>query len=227
MSGELVLYTIPSSHACRSATLMLEHKGMRWKERELPATTQRMLMRAFGFRGNTVPAVKLDGTRVQTNRRIARFLDELQPEPRLVPADRQAEIEAAERVSDEILQPLARRLLLAAGSRDMEEVDRCGDGGRLGALLAGNRRQRRFVVWLAARYFRAASVEELDRKALPGVLDHVDKLVGRGVLNAEQLTAADFETAPCLALLDYRLDLRPLVRPRPSWTLVERLLPDP
>jgi glutathione S-transferase len=226
MPGELVLYTIPGSHACRSAMLMLEHKGLGWKEHRLPATTQRLLMRPFGFPGHTVPAIKADGTRVQTNRRIARYLDQVRPAPPLIPADRRAEVEDAERFIDEVLQPLARRLVLAAGSRDIGEVDECGDAGRLGPLLARNRLQRRMAIRLAAQYFRVANVEELDLEALPSVLDYTDSLTMAGVLNEADPNAADFQATPCLALLDYRLGVRDIVRSRPSWALVERLLPE-
>jgi glutathione S-transferase len=227
LDPELVLYTIPGSHACRSATLMLEHKGLGWRERRLPAGTQRMLMRAFGFPGRTVPAIKVNDSLVQTNRRIARFLDELRPEPPLVPAGREDEIEDAERFTDEILQPLARRLLFAAARRDLAEISQRGDDGRLGTLLAPNRAQRRMVVRLGYWFFDVGTTEKLDREALPGVLDHLDRLVARGSLNADSLTAADFETAPCIALLGYRRDLTELVASHPSWRLVQRLLPEP
>jgi glutathione S-transferase len=69
---------------------------------------------------------------------------------------------------------------------------------------------------LAAQYFRVANVEELDLEALPSVLDYTDSLTMAGVLNGAEPNAADFQAAPCLALLDYRLDVRDIVRSRPS-----------
>ena len=80
---------------------------------------------------------------------------------------------------------------------------------------------------LAAQYFRVANVEELDLEALPAVLDYADSFTRAGVLNAADPNAADFQAAPCLALLDYRLDVRDILRSRPSWAVVERLLPEP
>jgi hypothetical protein len=59
------------------------------------------------------------------------------------------------------------------------------------------------------------------------MLDRIDGWVAEGVLNAERLNAADLVIAPSLALLDYRLDLREQLRPRPCFALVERLLPEP
>ena len=222
MADRVLLYTIPGSHACRSAMLMLEQKGIPWRVREMPPGIQTTTMRARGFPGRTVPAIKLDGTRVQTNRKIARFLDELQPDPPLVPSERANQIESAERFNDAVLQALTRRLLLAAGRRDPS----CGDDGRLGPILAYSRWRRRIAATVASRYFGVNDeIERLDLVALPDVLDHVDSLVESGTIAASELTAADFEIAPSLALGSYRPDVREQFTSRPSWDLVERLLP--
>ena len=127
------LYVILGSHACRTGMLMLDHKGISYRAVNLPTGLQPMLLSLHGFRGNavhrriggrrpsmlamadrlgTVPALRYDGDRVQTNREIARFLDRLRPDPPLFAADpeRRAAIEEAERWGDEVLQMTARRL---------------------------------------------------------------------------------------------------------------------
>ncbi len=48
------------------------------------------------------------------------------------------------------------------------------------------------------------------------VLDRVDGLIAEGVLDGEQLNCADFQIATSLALVDYRLDVRAELRPRPG-----------
>ena len=220
------LYVIPGSHACRAAMLMLDHKGLGWKPRELVTGMQRIALRPLGFPGRTVPALKLNGTRVQGNRQIARFLDRLEPDRPLLPPHRLTAIENAERFADEVLQTIARRLILAAGRRGTANLADYGGAGRLGAILAPNRVRRRMAMSLGAPFFGITDeTEALDLKALPGVLDHVDSLVSTGVLGGPELNAADFQTAPSLALLSYRLDLRGEAESRPSWRLVERLLP--
>jgi glutathione S-transferase len=220
------LYVIPGSHACRAAMLMLEHKGLPWRTSELPSGVQILAMKPLGFPGRTVPALKLDGVRVQTNRRIARFLDELQPEPPLLPCDRREEIEAAERLADEVVQPVARRLVLAAGRRDLSSIDGEGETERLGPILAYTRRRRARVMRIAARYFGVTDeTEALDLDVLPCVLDEVDAWIAVGVLNGRELNAADFQIAPSICLLASRLDLREEVEARSAWTLVKRLIP--
>jgi glutathione S-transferase len=228
MRSDPRLYVIPGSHACRAAMLMLEHKGLGWRPFEFMPGMQMVALRPLGFPGRTVPALKLDGRRVQGNRNIARFLDDLEPEPQLLPPRRITQIAEAERFADEVLQTIARRLVLAAGGRDLAGLADHGDSGRLGALLARSRGRRRRIMWFAARHFGVSDeTEALDLAALPGVLDWVDSLVSAGVLDGPEPNAADFQVVPSLALLAYRLDIRELVEFRPSWHLVERLLPAP
>jgi glutathione S-transferase len=82
--------------------------------------------------------------------------------------------------------------------------------------------------FLARFVFRAnPSAEQELLSALPGMLDHVDGWIATGVLNGDELNAADFMIAPCLALLCYRRDLRPEIERRPAIQLVNRVLPEP
>jgi glutathione S-transferase len=228
-NGPAKLYVILGSHACRAGMLMLEHKGVEYRRVEIPTGFQAPLLRARRFPGRTVPALRMNGRRVQTNRRIARFLDELEPDQRLLPRDRREEIEEAERFADEVLQTTARRLVLAAGRRDLGSLVDHGDAGRLGPILARSRRRRARIMRIAASYFFKISdhTEDLDRVALPAVLDQVDAWIRSGVLNQESPNAADFQIAPSVCLLAYRRDLRDEVRARPAWDLAERLVVNP
>ena len=90
---------------------MLEHKGIPFKRRDLIPVVSKGMLRAAGFSGVTVPALKLDGEKIQGSREIARALDRIQPDPPLFPADAaaRAAVEEAEEWGDETLQPLARR----------------------------------------------------------------------------------------------------------------------
>src|SRR5687768_13236535 len=86
---EATLYTMRISHPARAAELMLAHKGIEAERVEIPLGSQRVMMRRHGFRGGTVPGLKLDGKRVLGTREIARAVEEAQPEPPLYPSDRQ------------------------------------------------------------------------------------------------------------------------------------------
>src|SRR5690348_15277230 len=130
------VYVILGSHACRTGTLMLEHKGIPYDVAMMPTGAQRLLPR-FGFPGGTVPALVVDGKRVQTNPAISRFLDELRPDPPLFPADPalRRQVEEAERWGDDVFQMAARRITLAGILHGPGAYfDRAGVG-RLGPIL--------------------------------------------------------------------------------------------
>ncbi len=251
---EAKLYVILGSHACRTGMLMLEHKGIEYERVELPSVLHPVALRLHGFSGNpapfrkldvgrsnpmvgmadrfgTVPALLIDGQRVKTNHEIARFLDELRPEPPFLPADpeQRSAVEEAQRWGDEVFQMVARRLALAASLHGRDAMVNRADDGRLGPILWRSQTVR----WIGTRMlahlvFRAGKRAESELlAALPGQLDRIDAWVEAGVLNGEHLYAADFTIAPSLALLLYRRDLRSEIEGRPAIRLVDRLLPEP
>jgi glutathione S-transferase len=251
---QATLYVIPGSHACASAKLMLAHKDIAYRTITLPTGAHPLLVRMFGFPGHrdpirsldgetpaplatldrlgTVPALRIDGERVQTNRAIARHLERVRPLPPLFPADpaRRQAVEAAERWGDEQLQMIARRLALAApAARGLDTLSERGGDGRLGALLSRNALIRRESGRVAARITFDASEKNEERllAALPATLDQIDGWIAEGVLMAEEPSVADMMIAPSLALLAYRLDLREDIEARPAGELMRRMLPAP
>jgi glutathione S-transferase len=221
---------ILGSHACRTGTLLLEHKGIAFCTVTLP-TGMQQLVRARGFSGGTVPALVIDGCRVQTNPAIARFLDEAQPNPPLFPsgAEQRRYVEAAERWGDEVFQMLARRTALAAALHGPDTLFARGAAGRLGTLLWRRDAARLMGVRLMSRYvFNVNPTTERTLLArLPDALDRIDNWIDAGVLGGDELNAADYMIATSVALLMYRRDLRPQIEPRPAGALAERVLPEP
>jgi glutathione S-transferase len=220
------LYAIPGSHAVRTGELMLEHKGIEFRRVNFPPGPHRVLVRLVGFKGDRVPAVKFDdGRRAQGTRELPRVLDELVPEPRLVPDDPRA-LEA-ERWADDVLQQWARRMVAARGARDPDALAGRGADGRLGKLLTHHDLTRRAVARAVLVAFRA-SKEQLrdDRDRTGELLDQVDAWIADGVLNSDQLLSPDFAIASSLALVEYIVPLQPELRRRPLMGLVERVFSD-
>jgi glutathione S-transferase len=179
----------------------------------------------------TVPALLHHGKRVMRNRDIARFLDKVQPDPPLFPAepDRRLAVEEAERWGDEIFQMAARRLLLAAMQQGRDGIVNRGQDGRLGALISRHETARFAVARLVARlaFGVNARSEETLMAALPGMLDRIDAWTEDEVLNGEHLNAADFMIVTSIALLSYRPDIRAELDRRPAIRLLDRVLPEP
>ncbi|HEV2874164.1 MAG TPA: glutathione S-transferase N-terminal domain-containing protein [Thermoleophilaceae bacterium] len=228
MSDEkAVLYGIPGSHPARTGQLMLELKGIPFRRVNLMPGFHRVFVRLRGFPDDRVPAVRFpDGSRAQGTRPLARALDAIRPEPRLVPDD--PRVEDAERWGDDVLQQWARRMVVEAGVRDPDLLHEHGGAGRLGPLLTKGERTRRQMSRAVKLAFRMTP-EQLrdDQVRVDELLDHVDELIAASVLNGERLNCADLQIATSLALVDYRLDVRENLRRRPAGELMERVLPEP
>jgi glutathione S-transferase len=247
MSERARLYVILGSHACRTGMLLLEHKGIEYRPVELPTGLHPLALRVLGLHGNreplrdlegrrpyllaaadrmgTVPALRLDGGAVMTNARIARFLDELQPDPPLFPAgpSERAAVEEAERWGDKVLQMVARRIVLGTGLRNG------GESGRLGTMLYRNALLRRGLIAFIRRFAFDSDAQTAARLCaqVPALLDRVDAWIGEGILGAEQLNAADYMIVTSLGLLSYADPVRPQLEGRPLTRLLDRVLPEP
>lgn len=226
---EARLYVIPASHPSIAARLMLEHKGIPYKQTDLMPVISKGVLRALRFGGVTVPALKIDGQRVQGSRQIARELERLRPEPPLFPADpqRRAAVEEAERCGDEELQHPVRQILWWAIKRDRTPLRSYSEGARLGIPIGLAMKTAAPIVALSARFNEASDENARGAlKRLPALLDRIDEWIAARVLGGEQLNAADFQIAPSLGLAMTLDDLRPAIESRPAGALAKRVVPD-
>ena len=87
---------------------MLEHKGVGFDTTTLLPGTQPLIVRLAGFRGATVPALKLDGRKLQGSLMISRELERLYPDRPLFGEGKG--VEEAERWGHDVLQPVPRKV---------------------------------------------------------------------------------------------------------------------
>jgi glutathione S-transferase len=223
------LYSIPPSHPAHAARLMLEHKGIDHKVVNVIPGTHAAVVRAVGFKRGTVPALKLDGRRVQGSRRISRALEEAQAEPRLFPEDAEARarVEEAERWGDEELQDAPRLLTRwLAMNRPEMRVHMASEAGVPAPRVMGRANAP------VARYFaRKVGADDTERvrslvAGLPGMLDHTEALIAEGVIGGDQPNAADFQIGATVRVLMTFEDLAPLIAGRPAGALAMRLMPE-
>ena len=225
---EARLYTIKLSHPGHAARLMLEHKRIEHDITTFPAGLHPILVRLAGFRGYTVPVLKIDGRRVETSLAIARELDRIKPDPGLYPADPAARqrVEDAERWGEAELQPVPRRAFRWAltEQRDAREwiaryegIPAAGIQARTNAPLT-----RRFANAVGATDERVRR----DLAELPGKLDRADELVANGTLSLEQPNAATFQIGTAVRALGLFPQLEPLLAGRPCTDIAHSVLPE-
>jgi glutathione S-transferase len=210
------LYVLPASHPAFTARMMLEHKGIAYKRTDLMPVISKGVLRAVGFPGVTVPALKLDGKKVQGSRQIAKELDRVVPEPPLFPTDpeRRAAVEEAEKWGDEVLQPPLRSILWWTFKRDKRPMASYSEGAKLGIPVGLAMKTAAPVIAVSVRVNE--SDDETVRNALaafPGMLDKVDELIAAGTIGGEVPNAADFQIATSLRLAMTLDDLRPAIEP--------------
>jgi len=223
------LYVIPASHPSIGAELMLKHKGIPCKRTDLLPVISKGVLRAVGFPGVTVPALKIDGAKVPGSRPIARELERLRPEPPLFPADpeQRAAIEEAERFGDEELQHPIRQILWWGMKRDRAPLRGYSEGARIGLPIGLAVKTAAPIVALSARFNEADDTNvQRDLAALPGLLDRVDSYIAAGTIGGEQLNAADFQIAPSIGLALTLDDLKPAIEGRPAAALAQRIVPN-
>src|SRR4051812_17715897 len=220
------LYGMAISHPAQAARAMLKYKGIEHELVSVQPGAQPVMLRLAGFRGRTVPALVLDGRKVQGSLAISRALEEVKPEPPLFPADRRAAVEEAEAWGERELQPLPRRMFRWAAAnrgdirRWLTEQAKMPAPGVVSTAM-----------WPTARYFAYVSRASDDNTRagvalLPELFDHVDALIADGTIGRlDEPTAADFQIASSVAVLLGMRDVRPALEGRPAAELGRRLFP--
>lgn len=225
------LYSIPLSPPGYSARLALERKGVSYKNVDLIGGFHPPMLRALGFKGVTVPALKLeDGTKVQSSLEITRVLERIAPDaPPLFPADPElrGRVEDAERWGEGVLQHLPRRIIRWTLNNHLSQRQWFADVASpfpfpkvTGVVLTP-------IVPLFVRQSGAYDDQiRADVSDLPDHLDHVDQLIADGIIGTLEINAADCQIGGCLAALNGFDDFAELFAGRPCLEMTLRLVPD-
>jgi glutathione S-transferase len=220
------IFCLPGSAPSYAGELMLRHKAIPYRRIDLIPGWHRRMLVARGFQGRTVPALELGEHRVQTNRAMARALDDLAPGAPLFPAepDARARVEEAERFADDELQPRVRRIVIASLARDPGSVRAHRAIGKL-PIPRGAAWLRALVMRPSIEFYGATEERvRQDRRDLPDLLERLDEYLASGVLGAAQLNAADYQVAPLLAALEGVRDVEPELRHHRAAELPRRVL---
>jgi glutathione S-transferase len=208
---------------------MLERKGIEHEVKDLLPGFHPLFLRLAGFRGGTVPALRIDGRRVQGSTVISRALDEICAEPSLFGSgpDQRRAIETAETWGERELQPVPRRMFrwgLATRPDLRRWMAREVVGMPAPNLMAS------LNTPIARSFARKVGAEDAqirsDLEQLGPLLDHVDRLIADGTIGLDPPNAADFQIGTSVRVLLAFEDLAPIVEGRPAANLAVRLLPD-
>lgn len=222
------LYSIPPSHPALAAKLMLRRVGLEHRVIELPPGLHAAVVRARGFERGTIPALVIDGRRVQGSRAISRHLDELFPGV-LFPTEpgQRARVAEAEEWGEREFQPVPRRIFRWILARDPEARAELARQSKLPLAAL----QARTTAPIARRFATAVGASEervrRDIATLPEQLERVDTYIADGTIGGEEPNAADFQIATTVHALMRFPQLRPLIEGRPAADLARRVVGEP
>ncbi len=222
------LYVLPGSHPCAAVEAAMRIKGIYFDRVDLLPMTQ-LLAGPLRYGGNTVPGLRLDGERLVGSRAIMRRLDQLVPEPALLPPPGEAsyaQVLEAERWGDEVLQSVPRRLIDAAFLRNPAAMESYAADSKLPLPRAMLRPALPMTAKLMAIKNKARDENARDDlAALPSQLDRIDGWITEGLLGGERPNAADLQLGSTIRLLMSIGDVRPLIEGRPAARLADYFPP--
>ncbi|HXR28665.1 MAG TPA: glutathione S-transferase N-terminal domain-containing protein [Solirubrobacteraceae bacterium] len=222
------LYVLPGSHPCAAVEAAMRQKGIAFQRVDLLPMSQ-MLIGPLRYGGGTVPGMRIGGERLVGSRTIMRRLDELAPEPPMLPAPGDpsyARVLEAERWGDEVFQSVPRRLIDAAFLRRPAAMESYAGDARLPLPRALLRPALPLTARLLAIRNKARDESaRADLAALPGQLDRIDEWIAEGLLGGEQPNAADLQIGSSLRLLMSIGDVAPLIEGRPAAELLRYFPP--
>jgi glutathione S-transferase len=222
------LYVLPASHPCVAVEAALALKSIPFERVDMLPLSQ-MLIGPLRYGGITAPGMRIGKQRLVGSRAIMRRLDELAPEPPLLPAPgepRYARVLEVERWGDEVFQDVPRHVLGASLLRSPASMESYVGDAKLPLPIP----LLRPAAPLTARLLvlRASSNEvtvRADLAALPRQLERIDGWMSEGLLGGEHPNAADLQIGSAIRLLMSVAQLRPSIERHPAAKLARYFPP--
>jgi glutathione S-transferase len=222
------LYVLPGSHPCAAVEVALRMKSVAFDRVDLLPLSQ-MLIGPLRYGGGTVPGMRIDGERLLGSRTIMRRLDELVPEPALLPPEQdpaRAKVLEAEQWGDEVFQSVPRRIIDVAFLRRPAAMESYVGDAKLPLPTSLMRPALPLTAKLMAGKNKARDeTARADLAALPGQLDRIEGWIADGLLGGEQPNGADLQIGSTIRLLMSIGDVRPLIAARPAARLTDYFPP--
>jgi glutathione S-transferase len=213
------LYVLPGSHPCAAVEAALKLKSIDYDRIDLLPSSE-LLVGPLRYGGRTVPGMRLDGERLVGSRTIMRRLDELVPEPAMLPpagSPSHTKVLEAELWGDESFQDVPRHILDVCFLRRPAAIESYVGDAKLPLPVGLLRPALPLTARLLA--FKSKAREQTAREylaALPAQLDRIDGWIADGLIGGEQPNAADLQIGSTIRLLSTIADVRPLIEGRPA-----------
>lgn len=228
MSEPITLYVVPASHPCIAVETALQLKQLEYRRVDLMFGVSN-ITQMLRFRGRTVPGLTIGSRTVHGSRAILRALDELAPDPSLLPADpgQRAAVDQADEWGDLVLQEHTRWIALTAAGNKPAALRSFFDGYRLPKPPVWALKHARLAIGAEGRLLGHTPRRIRDEylPGLPSLIDHADQLIAEGVIGGPEPNVADLQIASSIRLLLNLEDLREAIEPRPCAQLARRLIP--
>jgi glutathione S-transferase len=222
------LYVLPGSHPCAAVEAALRAKAIAFDRVDLLPMTQ-LLIGPLRYGGATVPGMRIGRERLVGSRAIMRRLDELAPDPPLLPAPGDptyAQVLEAERWGDEVLQSVPRRIIDVGFLRNPQAMESYAAEAKLPLPRALLRPALPLTARIMAIKNRAGDeAARADLAALPAQLERIDAWIADGLLGGESPNAADLQIGSTIRLLMSIGDVAPLIENRPTARLADYFPP--
>jgi glutathione S-transferase len=221
------LYVLPGSHPCAAVEEAMRRKAIDFKRVDLLPLVPH-IVGPLRYGGSTVPGMRIGDRKILGSRNIMRALDEIAPEPPMLPAagpERERVLEA-ERWGDEVFQSVPRRILDVGFLREPIAMESYAGDARLPLPAAMLRPGLPITAKLMARKNHATDESaRADVEALSGQLEKIDGWIEEGLLGGEQPNAADLQIGSTIRGLMTIADLRPLIEGHPAEQLARYFPP--
>jgi len=227
-AGQPKLYVLPGSHPCDAIEAALALKSISYQRVDLLPLVP-VIVGPLLYGGATVPGMRIAREKIVGSRAIMRRLDELAPEPPLLPPPGDpayGRVLEAERWGDEVLQSVPRRVIDAAFMRMPGAMESYAANAKLPLPRAVLRPALPLTARLMAIKNGARDESaQVDIAALPSQLERIDGWIAEGLLDGERPNAADLQIGSTIRLLLSIADLRPLIDGRPCEQLIRYFPP--
>lgn len=221
IAEKVTLHALPPSHPCKTVGAALDYKEIEYEWVNLDfGKHNEQITELYGEGKTRVPGLTIGDERVHGSTEILWRLEELAPEKPLYPDGIADEVREAELWGDGDLQDMGRRIPwgglyfrpeLLGRMNGIEELDPAGTDFAMKFVRA---------TWKYHSISCVQVAEDLER--LPGMVDEIDQMAEKGILDGENPTAADLQIGSSVWTIATIADVKPVFAGSAAERVAER-----